>query len=406
MSDGHDRRTMVGGALAAGLVALTAGDAGATARSLRARVQAVLDQHLAARRKPEGITCISAHVSRSADDPGISLVTGTTDRSGREPISARTLFEVGSNTKAFTSALLMKLEAAGKLDIDQTLGDWLPQYPAWKHVKIRRLLNMTSGIPTYSEAPRFMRAQAENKFRHFTEEELVAYAYPRPGNHLPVSEGYFYSNTNYVLAGMIAAKAGKEPYDRQLRRLIFKPLRMTESYYDAWKLPKDVIERMASGYFLNPACGEYRPDCSVGPLQPLDGQNMRRADVSWTGPAGGIVSTPRDLTRWVRGLFGGHVVPRAQLAQMKKLVSVRTGKPIAHATAADPQGFGLGVAQLYQPGTGPLWFYEGMTLGYRGVFAYYPKTDVVLAVALNSQPPEGTDAIGALFGSLYAAVMQ
>ncbi len=49
-----------------------------------------------------------------------------------------------------------------------------------------------------------------------------------------------------------------------LRRLIFKPLRMTDSHYDAWKLPKDVIERMASGYFLNPACSEYRPNCAVG----------------------------------------------------------------------------------------------------------------------------------------------
>lgn len=406
MSESYDRRTMVGGALAAGLVALTAGDAGATAPSLRARLQAVVDQHLAARRKPEGITCISAHVSRSEEDRGISVVTGATDRSGRLPITDRTLFEVGSNTKAFTSALLLKLEAAGKLDIDQTIGDWLPQYPAWGHVKIRRLLNMTSGIPTYSEAPRFMKAQAENKFRHFTEEELVAYAYPRPGNHLPVSEGYFYSNTNYILAGMIVAKAGRESYERQLRRLILKPLRMWDSFYDGWKLPPEVIERMASGYFLNPACSEYRPNCTVGPLQPLDGQNMRRADVSWTGPAGGLVSTPRDLTRWVRGVFGGLVVPPAQLAQMKQLISLRTGRPIAGTTADDPQGYGLGLAQMYQPGVGQFWFYEGMTLGYRGVFACYPEDDLVLSVALNSQPPEGADAIGPLFQSLYAAVMQ
>ena len=405
MSESCDRRTMIGGAVAAGLVALAAGDARATTGSLRARVQAIIDAHLAARRRPEGITCISAHVSRSAADRGISVVTGATNRSGRVPITERTLFEIGSNTKAFTSALLLKLEAAGKLDIDQTVGDWLPQYPAWRHVRIRRLLNMTSGIPTYSEAPRFMRAQAGNKFRHFTEEELVAYAYPRPGNRLPVSEGYFYSNTNYILAGMIVAKAGGEPYDRQLRRLIFKPLGMAESYYDGWKLPEAVIARMTSGYFLNPACSEYRPDCTVGPLQPLYGQDMRRADVSWTGPAGGIVSTPCDLTRWVRGVFGGAVVPPAQLAQMKQLVSLKTGKPIAGTTADDPQGFALGLAQMYQPGLGAFWFYEGMTLGYRGVFAYFPKEDLVLSVALNSQPPDGTDAIGPLIQALYAAVM-
>ena len=63
-------------------------------------------------------------------------------------------------------------------------------------------------------------------------------------------------------------------------------------------------------------------------------------------------------------------------------------------------------AGSFQPGVGSFWFYEGTTLGYRGVFAYYPKDDLVVAVALNSQPPEGTDAIGPLFEALYAAVMQ
>ena len=66
----------------------------------------------------------------------------------------------------------------------------------------------------------------------------------------------------------------------------------------------------------------------------------------------------------------------------------------------------MGLGQLYQPGVGPIWFYEGITLGYRGVFAYYPKDDLVLAVALNSQPLDGTDAVGSLFGALRSAVMQ
>ena len=91
---------------------------------------------------------------------------------------------------------------------------------------------------------------------------------------------------------------------------------------------------------------------------------------------------------------------------LAKIVTDETGKPIARASANDPQGFGLGIAQLYLPGIGPIWFYEGTTLGYRGVFAYYPKDDLVVAVTLNSQPPESTDAIGSLFEALYAAVMQ
>ena len=167
MSGQFDRRTLLwtgAAATAMGVVGGANAAAAATAAktSLRARLQTEIEAYLAARRKPEGITAVSAYVSRSASDPGIAVATGSTGRSSGVAIDDRTLFEIGSNTKAFTSALLMKLEAAGRLDIDQTVGDWLPQYPAWGKVKIRRLLNMTSGIPTYSEAPRFMRAQAEN----------------------------------------------------------------------------------------------------------------------------------------------------------------------------------------------------------------------------------------------------
>jgi len=412
MSGRFDRRTMLRTGVSATAMGLVAGGAwaapapAAAGPSLRIRLQADVDAYLAARRKAEGITAVSAFVSRSAGDPGIAVVTGTTGRSRGVAIDDRTLFEIGSNTKAFTSALLLKLEAAGRLDIDQTVGDWLPQYPAWAKVKIRRLLNMTSGIPTYSEAPRFMRAQAENRFRHFTPEQLVAYAYPTPSNQLPTSTGYFYSNTNYVLAGMIVAKAGGESYDCQVRQRIFKPLGMHDTFYDSWKLPDSVVARMASGYFENPTCSEYRPNCSVGPLAPLAGKDMRKADVSWTGAAGGIVSTPRDLARWIRGIFGGEVVPPAQLAQMKQLVSTKSGQPIACATAQDPGGFGLGLAQIYHPRLGSFWFYEGETLGYRGTFAWFPRDDLVVATTLNSQPYQGTDQVGTLMEAIYNTVMR
>jgi D-alanyl-D-alanine carboxypeptidase len=94
--------------------------------------------------------------------------------------------------------------AAEKLSIDDTLGKWLPEYPAWKDVTIRRLLNMTSGIPNYSETRWMSEAWANERMRAFTLKELADAAYPSPTNHLPVTKGYHYSNTNYILAAMIA----------------------------------------------------------------------------------------------------------------------------------------------------------------------------------------------------------
>lgn len=410
---GTKRPSGVGGLVAvclalASAAATAAGAAEVTGpdrdRPLRAELQAILDDHLRARRGPEGITAISAFVSRSDGDPGIAAVAGTTSRSGGRPLTPRTLFQIGSNTKAFTGAAVLRLEAAGRLDIDQTVGDWLPQYPAWGRVSIRRLLNMTSGIPTYSEAPRFMRHQAADRFRHYTPEQLVAYAYPSPGNRLPPSSGYFYSNTNYALAGMIAAKAGGSGYDEQLRRGIFRPLQLRDTFYASWAVPPWVIGRMPSGYFENPSCSLYRPGCRAGPLAPLDGLDMRDADLSWTGAAGGIISTPHDLARWVRGLFGGRVLPPRQLAEMQQLVSTRTGRPLARTTAADPSGFGLGISQIYDAGLGRVWFFEGVTLGYRSAFMYFPRRDLVVAATVNSQPREGEDRIAPLLLAIQRAV--
>src|SRR5215212_4257411 len=80
-------------------------------------------------------------------------------------------------------------------------------------------------------------------------------------------------------------------------------------------------------------------------------------------------------------------------------VSTKSGKPIACATAQDPGGFGLGLAQIYHPRLGSFWFYEGITLGYRGTFAWFPRDDLVLATTLNSQPHE--DHVGALMETIY-----
>ncbi len=119
---------------------------------------------------------------------------------------------MGSTSKSFAAAVILKLEAAGALSLDDTVGKWLPQYPAWKAVTIRRLLNMTSGIPNYSETEAISRAWVANPSRDLTAEELVGFAYPTGTNDLPTTTGYHYSNTNYVLASLIAAKAAGRPY--------------------------------------------------------------------------------------------------------------------------------------------------------------------------------------------------
>ena len=103
-----------------------------------------------------------------------------------------------------------------------------------------------------------------------------------------------------------------------------------------------------------------------------------------------MISTPSDLARWIRDLFALRVFPQKQLDEMTSLVSERTGRPIDEVSADDPAGFGLNLSRMYSPGQGgALWFYQGTTLGFRAIFAYWPQYDLVITAITNSQPPEG-----------------
>jgi D-alanyl-D-alanine carboxypeptidase len=363
--------------------------------------QKVVDSYLAERKGPEHITGVAAFVSLGHQGPDIEVFAGETSEKNGVPVSGDTLFQIGSNTKGFTGALILALEAEGKLNIDQTVGDWLPQYPEWKDVTIMRLLNMTSGLPTYSESIPLSRLWVEEPQRHYTPEELIAFAYPSESVKLPTNSGYFYSNTNYVLAGMIAEKAGGKPYEELLEEKLFKPAKLRETYYEPIAYPPAILARMASGYFNNPDCGLYEPDCKTATLAPMIGRDVKAADVSWAGPAGGIVSTPRDLARWVRALFAGKILPPQQLKEFLSLVSTKTGKPIAKVTEDDLRGFSLGLVRVLKPEVGALWFYEGETLGYRTAFLFSPEDDVLVAAATNSQPSGEEDKLVPMLAKLF-----
>jgi len=363
--------------------------------------QKVVDTYLAERKGPEHITGVAAYVSLGDPGPDIEIFAGETSEKNGVPVSGDTLFQIGSNTKGFTGALILALEAEGKLDINQTVGDWLPQYPAWKDVTIKRLLNMTSGLPTYSESIPLSRLWVEEPKRHYTPQELIAYAYPSATVHLPPNRGYFYSNTNYILAGMIAEKAGGKSYKELLEEKLFKAAKLRETYYQPAAYPPNILARMASGYFNNPDCGLYEPDCKTATLAPMIGRDMKHADVSWAGAAGGIVSTPRDLARWIRAVFSGKILPPKQLKEYLSFVSTKTGKPIAKVTEDDPRGFSLGLVRVLKPEVGALWFYEGETLGYRTAFLFSPEDDVLVAAATNSQPSGEEDKLVPMLAKLF-----
>ena len=129
-----------------------------------ARVQAALDGWLVDRAPVEKVTGIAAYVSFADPGPAIEAFAGRTGRDADDPPVGRdTLFAMGSTSKSFAAAVILQLEAEGLLSLDDTVGKWLPQYPAWGEVSIRRLLDMTSGIPNYSETETMSRPGSRSR---------------------------------------------------------------------------------------------------------------------------------------------------------------------------------------------------------------------------------------------------
>jgi D-alanyl-D-alanine carboxypeptidase len=147
--------------------------------ALRASLRSDLSRYLTAQKYPSYLQIISAvalRVTFRGSEPGINVAVGMTRYGGRVAVSSSALWQIGSNTKAFASVMLLQLEAEGKLSISDPLGKWLPRYRAWRSITIKRLLDMTSRIPDYTDQPAFLRAQAAAPARHFSAARLVCRA--------------------------------------------------------------------------------------------------------------------------------------------------------------------------------------------------------------------------------------
>ncbi len=379
------------------LIQNAAAPASAAARPpLRDAIKAELQQYLAERGTIEHISAASVSISR-APGKAVDVAAGTTTYGGKTPATAANLFQIGSNTKAFTATMVLQLQQQGRVSIHDTAGKWLPQYAAWKSIQIRDLLNMTSGIPTYDAVPSMLASYAAHPYEFLSTEHLIGVVYPQ--SRFKPGDGWMYSNTAYLMSQMIVERITRSDYAVQFhRRFIDAGPHLSDTYYRAGLYPASITNRMVAGYF-------YSHDADNRPLAPLLGRDVRPFNLSWTQGAGGIVATPHAVVDWVRALYESPMLTDAGRKDLETLVSMKTGKPIGKASA-DSRGFGLGVGEMTMPKLGTFWFYEGETLGYRMLYAYFPTTKMIIALGLNSQPDAKEDKIGQLLSRVYGTVLE
>jgi D-alanyl-D-alanine carboxypeptidase len=116
------------------------------------------------------------------------------------------------------------------------------------------------------------------------------------------------------------------------------------------------------------------------------------------------VANARDVDRWMRAVFEGHVVPPKQQAEWMSLVSTKTGKPIAEVSPDDPRGFSLGLSKAIFGPMGPQWFYQGTTLGYRTLYVWFEKENLMITVQTNSQPADDSNKLSDVVAAIYSIV--
>ncbi|MDH5589288.1 MAG: serine hydrolase [Gemmatimonadota bacterium] len=233
---------------------------------------------------------------------------GVADLEWDVPMATDAVFEIGSVTKQFTAAAVMRLVEEGKIDLDADVTTYLPDYDTQgRHIPIRRLLDHTSGIKGYTEMPAF----GEIVMRDLPRDSLVARFEAVPLEFEP-GTAEIYNNSAYFLLGLVIEEASGEPYGEYVATHFFEPLGMSRSYYcdqDA------VVARRAHGYDQGPEGLRQK-----GYLNHL-----------WPYAAGSLCSTAGDLVRWNQALHGGEVVSDGSYRTMTTPRPLVDGTPIRYA---------------------------------------------------------------------------
>ncbi|MBA2756831.1 MAG: serine hydrolase, partial [Chloroflexi bacterium] len=276
------------------------GDRFATPESRRA-LQARLDD-LRERYAIPGIsvTIIFPDGTRWVGSSGLADV-----KAGRQ-VTPTTKFAVASVSKTFTAALIMALEEDGKVALDATVRSYLPELAIDPAITVRQLLDHTSGLNDFFFDRRIDKTLLSQPARRWDPAESLTYVgkpYFKPGR------GWHYSNTNYLVLGMLAERAGGAPLSDQLHERFLGPLGLAETSYQPSDEPADPL---AHGYRF------ASPGRTARPIDLSDGSGIApfTSVVTAAAGAGGIASNSQDLAVWTRQLYGGHVLEPASLQAM------------------------------------------------------------------------------------------
>ncbi|WP_329298976.1 beta-lactamase family protein [Streptomyces sp. NBC_00659] len=287
---------------------------------------------------------------------------GVADLDSKRPIRADDHTRIASTAKAFSGAVALRLVDRRALSLDDTIGRRLPSLPRqWRSVTLRQLLNHTSGLPDYTQSPEFLEILTADPRHHFDSRRLLDYVADEPLLFRPGSK-YQYSNSDNIAVALMAEAATGRPYEQLLRDLVYRPLGLRDtSLPQGYEMPEPYMH----GYDVTP------------PNPPEDVSEALSASGVWA--SGGIISTPADLTRFIRGYAGGALISKATLREQRRWID----------GASEPAGPGVNKAGeaifRYATRCGVVLGHTGNFPGYTQLIAATPDGRRSLTFTLTTQ---------------------
>ena len=312
---------------------------------------------------------VNAALAQPGSAPGLSVAVvqggdtlvmkgyGLADVEHQMPVTDRTVFRIGSVTKQFTAAAVMKLVEEGKISLDATIADYLPDYPEpGRNVTIHQLLNHTSGIPSYTGMGERFWDRSRLDLTHEQMLELFA------SDSLEFASGsqWAYNNSGYYLLGVILEKVVGKPYEEHLDSTQWDALGLDQTSYCR---QREVIPHRAEGYDSE------------------DGELIHAAPLSMNPPgaAGALCSTARDLVHWAHALASGRVVSDASFDRMTEVTRLSDGKT---------QNYGYGLMPGELEGHAVVQHGGGIN-GFAAQLTTYPDDDLMIVVLANGPTNPG-----------------
>jgi D-alanyl-D-alanine carboxypeptidase len=328
----------------------------------RASLQRQLDALVATDGGPPGAVVTLRRGSRTT-----ILTAGVADvATGRRP-RASDHMRIASVAKTYNGAVILRLVARGRLRLGSTIGDVLTSLPrAWRRVTVRHMLNHTSGLPDYTQSDGFREQFQTDPAGFVSPAKVIGWVRGDPLVFTPGSR-YAYSNTDNIVLGLMAQKVTGTPYGRLLRRFVFRPLGLRETSLPvAARLPRPFLH----GYVTEAGS------------PPDDVSTLLSPSGAWA--SGGIVSTPLELNRFIRGLLGSRLFPRAtQRAQLRFVAGGESSPPGPGANSA-----GLAIFR-YRTRCGTVYGHTGNFPGYVQFAAATRDGRRAVTTSLNIPAPEG-----------------